>query len=87
MLACGVVWGVGRRTDVTQLLPTSTMAVDMVPNSVGQWMLHCHVSAHMMRGMIAVVHARPPKFAQTRPPFLANWRRTGTQALVRARLA
>ncbi len=52
---CGVS---DRRTDVTQLLPSSTMAVDMVPNSVGEWMLHCHVSAHMMRGMIVTV--RPP---------------------------
>ncbi len=50
-----VVWGVDRRTDVTQLLPSSTMTVDMVPNSVGEWMLHCHVSAHMMRGMIVTV--------------------------------
>ncbi len=51
--------GCGRRTDITQLLPSSTMAVDMVPNSVGEWMLHCHVSAHMMRGMIVTVLPDP----------------------------
>lgn len=41
----------GRRTDVVELLPASMKSVDMVPRSPGSWLLHCHVSDHMIAGM------------------------------------
>lgn len=41
----------GRRTDVVEILPASMTSVDMIPRSVGDWLLHCHVDDHMMAGM------------------------------------
>lgn len=41
----------GHQTDVVEILPASMVSVDMVPRSSGDWLLHCHVSDHMMAGM------------------------------------
>ena len=43
----------GRRTDVIELLPASMKVADMVPDSAGIWLYHCHVEDHMMAGMTA----------------------------------
>ena len=40
--------------------PSFSFAVDATMDSVGRWLLHCHVSKHMENGMIAVVSARSP---------------------------
>lgn len=42
----------GRRTDVVDLLPASMVTADMRPDDPGVWLLHCHVDAHMMEGMV-----------------------------------
>ena len=44
----------GQRTDVLSLaVPLLMMTGDMVPDSPGIWMLHCHVAEHMAAGMMA----------------------------------
>jgi manganese oxidase len=44
----------GRRNiDVVELLPASTIAVDMVADNVGTWLFHCQVADHMEAGMMA----------------------------------
>ena len=43
----------GRREDVTSLLPMEMMIADMVPDNVGTWLFHCHVSDHLLGGMSA----------------------------------
>jgi manganese oxidase len=43
----------GHRTDVIELLPASMKVADMVPDSPGLWLYHCHVEDHMMAGMSA----------------------------------
>jgi FtsP/CotA-like multicopper oxidase with cupredoxin domain len=43
----------GRRTDVVEVLPASMTSVDMVPRSLGDWLIHCHVNDHMLAGMSA----------------------------------
>jgi len=43
----------GHRTDVIELLPASMKVADMVPDSPGIWLYHCHVEDHMMAGMTA----------------------------------
>jgi FtsP/CotA-like multicopper oxidase with cupredoxin domain len=48
-----VVLSEGHRTDVVELLPASMKVVDMIPDSPGIWMYHCHVEDHMMAGMTA----------------------------------
>jgi manganese oxidase len=42
-----------RNLDVVQLLPATTVTVDMLAENVGSWMFHCHVSDHMEAGMMA----------------------------------
>jgi manganese oxidase len=43
----------GYRTDVLELLPASMVTADMVPDSTGIWMMHCHVNDHITAGMSA----------------------------------
>jgi len=47
-----VLWE-GHRTDVIELLPASMKVADMIPDSTGIWLYHCHVEDHMMEGMTA----------------------------------
>ena len=39
------------RTDVTFIAPMQMVTADMVPDDVGTWLLHCHVSFHNTEGM------------------------------------
>ena len=41
------------RTDVTSVLPMQMLSADMVPDNVGTWLIHCHVSFHNTEGMNA----------------------------------
>ncbi len=41
----------GMRTDVTFLGPMAMVVADMVPDDVGIWLFHCHVSFHNEAGM------------------------------------
>lgn len=45
-----VVWE-GRHTDTVSLLPAVMLTADMVPDSPGVWMYHCHVDDHVAAGM------------------------------------
>jgi manganese oxidase len=42
----------GSRVDTVDVLPATTQVVDMRPDDVGTWLLHCHVSDHMAAGMM-----------------------------------
>jgi FtsP/CotA-like multicopper oxidase with cupredoxin domain len=41
----------GMRTDITFLGPMAMAVADMVPDDVGTWLFHCHVSFHNEAGM------------------------------------
>lgn len=41
----------GRREDVAELLPLTTLVADMVPDDPGTWLYHCHVNGHIGAGM------------------------------------
>ena len=41
------------RTDVAELNPMGMLIGDMVPDNVGTWLYHCHISFHMASGMQA----------------------------------
>lgn len=41
----------GHRADVVPLLPAEMKVADMVPDSAGIWMYHCHVNDHADAGM------------------------------------
>lgn len=43
----------GMRMDVVSLLPASMVVADMVPDSPGTWLMHCHVNDHLTAGMTA----------------------------------
>jgi manganese oxidase len=49
----------GQRTDVLNLAPAQMATVDMVPNNVGTWLFHCHVSDHMEGGMASRYEVLP----------------------------
>jgi FtsP/CotA-like multicopper oxidase with cupredoxin domain len=44
----------GMRTDMVELLPMSMKTLDMPPDAVGTWLLHCHVNDHIVAGMQAL---------------------------------
>jgi FtsP/CotA-like multicopper oxidase with cupredoxin domain len=48
-----------RRTDNVELLPGTMKVADMNADNPGTWMLHCHVSDHMMGGMYAYFVINP----------------------------
>jgi hephaestin len=41
------------RTDVTFVSPMQMLIADMMPDNVGTWLYHCHVSFHLAAGMQA----------------------------------
>lgn len=46
-------------TDVISISPAQMVTADMVPDKVGMWMFHCHVSDHMAAGMMAHYEVLP----------------------------
>ena len=42
------------RGDVYDLLPETFATVEMIPDAVGTWMVHCHVNVHITGGMQAL---------------------------------
>jgi FtsP/CotA-like multicopper oxidase with cupredoxin domain len=47
------------RTDVVSIGPMAMAVADMVPDSIGTWLIHCHVNDHFERGMQAVFRVTP----------------------------
>ena len=53
-----LLW-MGMRTDGVELLPMSMKTLDMVPDSAGVWLYHCHVNDHITAGMLARFEVKP----------------------------
>jgi FtsP/CotA-like multicopper oxidase with cupredoxin domain len=49
----------GMRTDVAQLAMMQMSIADMVPDNVGTWLFHCHVSFHNEEGMAVRYQVTP----------------------------
>jgi hephaestin len=49
----------GMRTDTVSLLPATMVTADMVPDDPGIWGFHCHVSDHIIAGMLARYQVLP----------------------------
>ncbi len=47
------------RTDTVPLGPMAMMVADMVPDTPGVWLFHCHVDEHYERGMQALMRVVP----------------------------
>jgi FtsP/CotA-like multicopper oxidase with cupredoxin domain len=43
----------GQRTDVLVVTSAQMVVADMVPDAPGIWLYHCHISDHMLAGMVA----------------------------------
>jgi FtsP/CotA-like multicopper oxidase with cupredoxin domain len=43
----------GQRTDVIAVTSAQMITADMVPDAPGIWLFHCHISDHMLGGMVA----------------------------------
>ncbi len=57
-------------TDVLTLLPGETKTADQLADNPGTWMVHCHVSDHMMGGMFANYTVLPAAAPAPPLPFL-----------------
>ncbi len=55
-----VLWN-GHRTDVLSLQPAVMLTADMVPDSPGIWMYHCHVDDHLDAGMTGRYEVLPQR--------------------------
>lgn len=47
----------GRWDDSTTVGPAETLTLDVVEDNPGDWLYHCHVTMHMMGGMIGRYHS------------------------------
>jgi len=47
------------RTDVAPLATMGMVVADMVPDNIGTWLFHCHVSGHLKAGMQALYKVEP----------------------------
>jgi FtsP/CotA-like multicopper oxidase with cupredoxin domain len=56
-----------KSTDVVPVLPAMMQTVDMVAETPGTWMFHCHVSAHLASGMYAHYTVEPARKKITTP--------------------
>jgi len=49
----------GQRTDVLVVTSAQMITADMVPDAPGIWLYHCHISDHMLAGMVARYEVKP----------------------------
>jgi FtsP/CotA-like multicopper oxidase with cupredoxin domain len=49
----------GQRTDVVVVTSAQMVTADMVPDAPGIWLYHCHISDHMLGGMVARYQVTP----------------------------
>jgi len=49
----------GMRTDVTFIGPMAMVVADMIPDDVGTWLFHCHISFHNEAGMAVRYRVTP----------------------------
>ena len=47
------------RTDILSLVPAQFVVADVVPDNVGTWMFHCHLSDHTSGGMMTDYEVLP----------------------------
>lgn len=53
----------GQRTDVVVVTSAQMVTADMVPDMPGIWLYHCHISDHMLAGMVARYKVQPRQVA------------------------
>ena len=49
----------GHRTDVVSVVAAEMVTADMVPDMQGIWLYHCHISDHVLAGMVARYQVTP----------------------------
>lgn len=49
----------GQRTDVLNVISAQMITADMTPDMIGTWLFHCHISDHMLAGMVARYRVDP----------------------------
>jgi hephaestin len=49
----------GQRTDVLSIISAQMITADMVPDATGTWLFHCHISDHMLAGMVGRYRVDP----------------------------
>ena len=49
----------GQRTDVVSVISAQMVTADMTPDEPGIWLYHCHISDHMLAGMVTLYKVEP----------------------------
>ena len=49
----------GQRTDVLMVTSAQMLTADMTPDAPGIWLYHCHISDHMLAGMVGRYEVKP----------------------------
>ncbi len=49
----------GQRTDVVVVTSAQRITADMVPDTPGIWLYHCHISDHMLAGRFGRYEVKP----------------------------
>jgi len=49
----------GQRTDVLSVVSAQMVTADMTPDAPGIWLYHCHISDHMLAGMVGRYQVKP----------------------------
>ncbi len=49
----------GQRTDVLSIISAQMITADMTPDAPGTWLFHCHISDHMLAGMVGRYEVNP----------------------------
>lgn len=49
----------GQRTDVVSVISAQMVTADMTPDEPGIWLYHCHISDHMLAGMVGRYKVEP----------------------------
>jgi manganese oxidase len=56
----------GQRTDVLVVTSAQMVTADMIPDMPGIWLYHCHISDHMLAGMVARYEVKPRESGSSR---------------------
>jgi FtsP/CotA-like multicopper oxidase with cupredoxin domain len=58
----------GQRTDVLLVTSAQMITADMVPDAAGIWLYHCHISDHMLAGMVGRYEVKNRSTTPNRAP-------------------
>jgi len=62
----------GHLIDTLDIIPASMKTLELIPDTPGEWMFHCHVDHHVLAGMTSVYRVLDCPKACPRNPFASS---------------